>query len=88
MKRADPREIANFLGSVDVEALADSIGPFTTKMRRTENYSGEHREWLEDIVTPKGADIVYQVVKATVSAIAEMALQDQQVRAILENEHD
>ncbi len=45
--------------------IAKEIGPFTMKLLRREDYSGEHREWYEDIRIPRDADIVREVVWAT-----------------------
>lgn len=48
--------------------IAKNLGPFTMKLLREENYSGEHREWYEEITIPRDADIVREITKAAIAA--------------------
>jgi hypothetical protein len=61
------------MGSVmpeaEIEALADSLGPFKFNVTKHEDYSGEHREWSEEYTLPVGAALTRQIVAATLSRV-------------------
>jgi len=53
--------------------IAQNLGPFTMKLLREENYSGEHREWYEEIIIPRDADIVREITQAAIAAMPVQA---------------
>lgn len=65
---------------------AAMIGPFKLKYVKSENYSGEHREWNECLTVPQGcADITEAAISAIVKAIQATEARAQGLVDALEN---
>ena len=41
---------------------AEEVGQFILKVKHQENYSGEHREWFEDMTVPAGNPCVVEAI--------------------------
>ena len=65
---------------------AEKIGPFKLKYRKSENYSGEHREWYESLDVPQGnPDVAEAAATVIQQAFAERDGEDRMALQIIAN---
>ena len=48
--------------SAAAKDISSKLGPFKFNLKRQDNYSGEHREWNEELTLPVGAALTEQIV--------------------------
>ena len=48
--------------SAAAKAISYKLGPFKFNLKRQDNYSGEHREWNEELTLPAGAALTEQII--------------------------